>query len=220
MPLQIFEYADVCRAFRMPCCDVRQDTYRHHVHSFCAFRVCLQGYLWVETSVKINYLAIFRYTTNTGHRKKHAYIYIFHTNQMLLKTKWIQGFRRGLCELRVLRRFRIVFKVIVLIVAPTTKSTPGYIYYKHIVCIRTSEIKVRNRLCEGIVVYLIEHFKSASRIPIVPLLNCSLGVSAFTIGKTQVIVRSIYGKCHYFIHRHFFAKQDYIVILFMVVNFM
>ncbi len=38
---------------------------------------------WVEMSVKINYYAIFRCTTNTGHHREHTFILRFLTNNIL-----------------------------------------------------------------------------------------------------------------------------------------
>ena len=42
---------------------------------------------WIETSVKINYCAILRYTTNTGHYRQHISILRSRTNQIFLKNE-------------------------------------------------------------------------------------------------------------------------------------
>ena len=64
--------------------------------------------VWVETSVNMNYCAIFRCTTNTGHQR-------FLTKKVVEELS--QLFRGSLSELRDRGSLRFVFKVIILSIA-------------------------------------------------------------------------------------------------------
>ena len=61
---------------------------------------------WIETSVKMNYCAILRYTTNTGHYRQHISILRSRTNQIFLKNE-SQIFRENLSEFRDRCRLQI-----------------------------------------------------------------------------------------------------------------
>ena len=90
--------------------------------------------VWVKMSVKINYCAIFRCTTNNDHHRQHIFILRFLTNK-LFKKKWHQVFHGSLSELQDRHHLWLVFKVIVSIAATMTWPTPGHIHHKQIVWI-------------------------------------------------------------------------------------
>ena len=72
--------------------------------------------LWVETSVNMNYCAIFLCTTNTGHHRKHTFILKFLTSNIFVeKLRPIISWKPvSVSELRDCRSLRFVFKVIIL----------------------------------------------------------------------------------------------------------
>ena len=101
----------------MRSCDVRQD--RHQAHCFFAFRKFYKDNFMVETSVKMNYCAIFRCTTNTGHYREYTFILRFLVEKLTLNVSRNLSFE--------IARLRIVF---VSIAAALTCPHTGHIHYK------------------------------------------------------------------------------------------